>query len=72
MSKYYPTRSKAPNPEFNKRKGKVDVEHIKGEMNRTWKRRDEAAHPMEGSLHLKGQVVTLHLTKKEKVCGTDI
>ena len=33
-------RSKAPNSELNKGKGKVDVEHIRGEMNRTWKRRD--------------------------------
>ena len=32
----------------------------------------EASHPMEGSLHLKGQVVTLHPIKKKKVCGTDI
>ena len=32
----------------------------------------EATHPMERSLHLKGQVVTLHPTKKKKVCGTDI
>ena len=35
-----PTRSKAPNYEFNKGKGKVDVECIRGEMNRTWKQRD--------------------------------
>ena len=40
ISKYCPTRSKAPNSEFNKGKGKVDVEHIRGEMNKTWKRRD--------------------------------
>ena len=25
---------------FNKGKGKVDIEHIRGEMNKTWKRRD--------------------------------
>ena len=31
----------------------------------------EATHPMEGSLHPKGQVVTLHPTKKQKECGTD-
>ena len=40
IRKYCPTRSKAPNPKFNKGKGKVDVEHIRGEMNKTWKRRD--------------------------------
>ena len=40
ISKYCPTKLKAPNSEFNKGKGKVDVEHIKGEMNRKWKRRD--------------------------------
>ena len=39
INKYFPTRSKAPNSEFKKGKGKVDVEHIKGEMNKTWKRR---------------------------------
>ena len=40
ISKHFPTRSKEPNFEFNKGKGKVDVEHIRGEMNKTWKRRD--------------------------------
>ena len=40
INKYCPTRSKAPNSEFIKGKGKVDVEHIRGEMNKTWKRRD--------------------------------
>ena len=40
ISKNFPTKSKASNSEFNKGKGKVDVEHIKGEMNITWKRRD--------------------------------
>ena len=32
----------------------------------------EVAHQMKGSLHLKGQVVTIHLAKKKKSCGTDI
>ena len=40
ISKYCPTRSKAPNSKFNKGKGKVNVEHIKGEMNKTWYKRD--------------------------------
>ena len=40
ISKHCPTRSKVPNFEFNKGKGKVDIEHIRGEMNKTWKRRD--------------------------------
>ena len=35
-----PTRSKAPSFEVNKGKEKVDVEHIRVEMNRTWQRRD--------------------------------
>ena len=39
ISKFFPTKSKAPNSEFNKGKEKVDVEYIRGEMNRTWKRR---------------------------------
>ena len=40
ISKFFPTKSKAPNSEFNKGKSKVNVEHIRKEMNRTWKRRD--------------------------------
>ena len=40
ISKHCPTRSKVPNSEFNKGKEKVDVEHIRGEMNKTWKKRD--------------------------------
>ena len=36
------------------------------------RREIEATHQMEGSLHLKGQVVTPHKTKKWEVCGTDI
>ena len=35
INKYFPTRSKTPNSELNKGKGKVDVEYITGEMNRT-------------------------------------
>ena len=35
-----PTKSKAPSCEFDKGKGKVNVEHIKEEMNKTWKRKD--------------------------------
>ena len=32
----------------------------------------EATHPMEGSLHPKDQVVTLHPTKQWELYGTDI
>ena len=32
----------------------------------------EVAHPMKGSLHPRGQVVTPHPTKKEKVYGTNM
>jgi len=35
---YCSTRSKAPSCEFNKGKGKVDIENAKNEMNKTWKR----------------------------------
>ena len=38
ISENRPTRSKAPNYEFDK--GKTKVEHIRSEMNRTWKRKD--------------------------------
>ena len=43
ITKYCPTKSKAPNSEFNKGKEKVDVENIRGEMNRTWKRRGRSS-----------------------------
>lgn len=32
--------SKAPDLEFNKGKGKVDTKQIKGEINKTWKKKD--------------------------------
>ena len=46
INKHCPTRSKAPNCEFNKGKGKVDAEHIRGEMNKTWKREMISVHQM--------------------------
>ena len=42
ISRYFPARAKAPKSEVNKGKEKVDVEHIKVEINRTWQRRDGA------------------------------
>ena len=39
ISRYFPTKSKAPSCEFDKGKGKEDVEHIKDEMNKTWKKK---------------------------------
>ena len=35
ISKFCPTKSKAPSSNFNKEKEKVDVEHIRGGMNKT-------------------------------------
>ena len=43
ISKHCPTRSKAPSCEFFKGKGKVDVEHIKNDMNKTWKKKDASS-----------------------------
>ena len=43
ISRNCPTRAKAPKLEANKGKEKVDVEHIRVEMNRTWQRRDGAS-----------------------------
>ena len=40
ISRYCPTRSKAPSCEFDKGKGKTSVEHIRDEMNKTWKKKD--------------------------------
>ena len=45
--------SKAPNFEFNKGKGKVDVEHIRAVMNITWKRRDGSSTFNGGITSLK-------------------
>ena len=41
ISKYCPARSKAPSCEFNKGKGKADVENVKDEMKKTWKKKDD-------------------------------
>ena len=65
IRKRYPTRSKAPNCEFEKGKVKADVEHIRGEMNKTWKKKDGCSTSNGArSHHLIGQVVTPHQTKK--------
>ena len=42
LSRYCPKRAKAPKLEVNKGKEKIDVEHIRVEMNRTGQRRDGA------------------------------
>ena len=34
----FPTRSKAPNSKFDK--GKIEFDHIRSEMNKTWKKKD--------------------------------
>ena len=56
--------TKVPKLEVNKGKEKVDVEHIKVERIGHGKEGMEQAHPMEGSLHPRGQVITPHPTKK--------
>ena len=40
VSRYCPTKAKAPKTKVNKGKEKVDVEHMKAEMKKTWQRRD--------------------------------
>ena len=40
VRKYCPTKAKETKPEVNKGKEKVDVEHIRAEMKRTWQRRN--------------------------------
>ena len=47
-SRNFPTRSKAPKSKVNRGKEKVDVEHIRGEMNKTWKKKDECISSNEG------------------------
>ena len=41
ISKNFPTRSKELSNEFNKGKGKVDIENVRDEMNNTWKRKED-------------------------------
>jgi hypothetical protein len=41
ISSNCPTRSKAPSSEYNKEKGKENAEQIRGQMNKTWKKKDE-------------------------------
>ena len=40
INKHFPTRSKAPCCEFSKGKGKVDIEHIRDEIKKTWKNKN--------------------------------
>ena len=40
VSRNYPTKVKTPKTEVNKGKEKVDVEHIRAEVKKTWQRRD--------------------------------
>ena len=55
INRYCLTRSKAQSCEFDKGKGKENIEHIRDEMNKTWKRKLIATHQMEnGSLNPVG------------------
>ena len=58
----------APSCEFNKGKGKEDIENIIDEMNKTWKRNEDCSTSNgEGSLHPMGQEITPHQTKQSRV-----
>ena len=48
ISRNCPTRSKAPKTEEDKGKEKIDVEKIRGQMNKTWKKKDECNTSSEG------------------------
>ena len=41
ISQYCPTRSKEPSCEFNKGKGKANIEYVQNEINKTWKRKED-------------------------------
>ena len=41
ISRYCPTESKTPSCEFDKGKGKENVEHIREEMSKTWKKKED-------------------------------
>ena len=41
ISRYCPIRSKEPSCEFNKGKGKEDIENVQNKMNKTWNRKDD-------------------------------
>ena len=40
VSRNCPTKVKAPKTEVNKGKEKADVDHIRADMKKTWKKRD--------------------------------
>ena len=59
--------SKAPSCEFDKGKGKEDVEHSEMRWTRHGRERKIAAHQVQmGSLHPMGQVITSHQTKQSR------
>jgi hypothetical protein len=43
ISRNCPTRSKAPSSEYSQGKAKVGIEQIRGQMNKTWKKKDECS-----------------------------
>ena len=43
MSRNYPTQSLAPRNEFRKGEGKVDVEKVRIQMNKTWKKKEDCS-----------------------------
>ena len=43
VSRNCPTKSKASSSEFSNGKAKIDVGHIRSEMNKTWRKKDESS-----------------------------
>ncbi len=43
ISRYCPTKSKARSCEFDKGKGKEDVENVRNEMNKIWKKKEDCS-----------------------------
>ena len=59
--------SRAPSSEFNKGKGKVDVENLRDKMNKTWKRKKYyITSNLEGITSPMGQVITLPQIKQSR------
>ena len=55
-----------------KEKTRLILNTLEERWTKHWRKEMEVAHQMEKSIHLIGQVVTPHQTKKKEVCKIDI
>ena len=63
-----PTRSPALRNEFNKGKGKVDVEKVKIQMNETWRKKEDCSTSIQDEVTLSNDwLIMSPPTKESKV-----